>query len=43
MEHCPKRGGEITIIAAVLEQPVIEKFLAHLGLQARGKRIAGKG
>jgi hypothetical protein len=43
MEHCPKRGGEITIIAAFLKQPAIEKFLTHLGLQARGKRIAGKG
>ena len=35
MEHCPKCGGERKIIAAILEQPVIEKILAHLGLQAR--------
>ena len=35
MEHCPNRGGELKIIAAILEQPVIEKILTHLGLQAR--------
>ena len=28
-------GGELKIIAAILEQPVIEKILTHLGLQAR--------
>ena len=35
MEHCPNCGGELRIIAAILEQPVIEKILTHLGLQAR--------
>ena len=35
MEHCPNCGGELKIIAAILEQPVIEKLLTHLGLQAR--------
>ena len=35
MEHCPNCGGQLKIIAAVLEQPVIEKILTHLGLQAR--------
>jgi hypothetical protein len=35
MEHCPNFGGELKIIAAILEQPVIEKILTHLGLQAR--------
>ncbi len=35
MEHCPNCGGELKIIAAILEQPVIEKILMHLGLQAR--------
>jgi hypothetical protein len=34
-EHCPNCGGELKIIAAILEQPVIEKILMHLGLQAR--------
>ena len=34
MEHCPNRGGELNILAAILEQPVIEKILTHLGLQA---------
>lgn len=29
------RGGEPKIIAAVLEQPVLENILTHLGLQAR--------
>ena len=35
LEHCPYCGGELKIIAAILEQPVIEKILTHLGLQAR--------
>ena len=35
LEHCPNCGGESKIIAAILEQPVIEKILTHLGLQAR--------
>jgi hypothetical protein len=35
LEHCPSCGGELKIIAAILEQPVIEKILKHLGLQAR--------
>ena len=35
MAHCPNCGGELKIIAAILEQPVIEKILTHLGLQAR--------
>ncbi len=35
LEHCPNCGGELKIIAAILEAPVIEKILTHLGLQAR--------
>jgi hypothetical protein len=35
MQHCPKYSGELKIVAAVLERPVIEKILTHLGLQAR--------
>lgn len=35
LEHCPHCGGELKIIAAILEQPVIEKIPTHLGLQAR--------
>ena len=35
MEHCPNCGGDLKIIAAILVQPVIEKILTHLGLQAR--------
>ena len=33
LERCPNCGGEHKIIAAILEQPVIEKILTHLGLQ----------
>ncbi len=34
--HCPNCSGKLTIIAAaILESPVIEKILTHLGLQAR--------
>ena len=41
MGHCPNCGGELKIIAAILEQPVIEKILTHLGLQADcGRRSA---
>jgi hypothetical protein len=33
MQHCPNRGaGELKTIAAILERPVIEKILTHLGL-----------
>ena len=34
LEHCPNCGGELKIIAAILEQPVIEKILTHPGMQA---------
>jgi len=33
MEHCPNcGGGELKFIAAILERPVIQKILDHLGL-----------
>ena len=33
MQHCPNCGaGELKIIAAILERPVIEKIQTHLGL-----------
>ena len=32
IQHCPNCGGELKIIAAILERPAIEKVLAHLGL-----------
>jgi hypothetical protein len=33
MQHCPNCGaGELEIIAAILERPVIAKILTHLGL-----------
>ena len=35
LEHCPNCGGELKIIAAILQAPVIERILTHLGLQAR--------
>jgi hypothetical protein len=32
MHHCPNcSAGERQIIAAILQRPVIEKILAHLG------------
>lgn len=34
LEHCPNCGSELKIIAAIQKQPVIEKILTHLGLQA---------
>ena len=33
--HSRRIRGELKINAAILEQPVIEKILTHLGLQAR--------
>jgi hypothetical protein len=33
MQHCPNCGaGELKIIAAILERPVIEEIFTHLGL-----------
>jgi hypothetical protein len=33
LQRCPHCGaGELRIIAAILERPVIEKILSHLGL-----------
>jgi hypothetical protein len=44
LEHCLNCGGELEIIAAILEQPVIEKILTHLGLQARAPpRMPARG
>ena len=34
LEHCPNCGGQLKIIAAILESAVIERILTHLGLQA---------
>jgi len=47
MQHCPNCGsGKLKIIAAILERPVIEKILTHLGLDPqpppRG-RVRGAG
>ena len=36
MEHCPNcGGGQLKMIAAILERLVIEKILMHLGLRAQ--------
>jgi len=35
MVHFPNCGGHLKIIAAIMEQPVIEKIVTHLGLQPR--------
>ena len=34
-EPCPNCGGVLKIIAAILEQPVIEKIVTHVRLKAR--------
>ena len=39
MEHCPNCGGRLKIIAAIFEQPVIEKILTHSGCRP-GRRHA---
>ena len=36
LEHCQNCGGELKIIAAIVEAPVIQRIHTHLGLQARG-------
>jgi hypothetical protein len=44
LEHCLNCGGELKIIAAILETPVIERILTHLGLPARAPpRAAARG
>ena len=44
MAYCPNCGGELKIIAAIMGQPVFEKILTHLGLQARAPpRAPGRG
>ena len=35
LEQCPYCGGELKIIAAIIDAPVIERILTHLGLCAR--------
>jgi hypothetical protein len=35
LEHCPNCSGQLKIIATILEAPVIERILTHLGLEAR--------
>jgi hypothetical protein len=35
MEHCPNCGGQLKIIAAIVETALIERILEHLGLPAR--------
>ena len=35
LERCPNCGGQLKIIAAIVESAVIERILTHLGLQAR--------
>lgn len=49
LQHCPNFGsGELKIIAALMERPVIERILSHLGLapqppaQGQGARGAAR-
>jgi len=45
MQHCPNcGGGELKIIAAILERSVIEKILSHLGLDPQPPpRVPARG
>ena len=44
LQHCPNCGGELKIIAAIVESAVIERILTHLGLHARAPpRAAARG
>ncbi len=43
MQHCPNCGaGQLKIIAAILQRPVIEKILTHLGLTRSPRPGAGR-
>ena len=42
MAHCPNYGGELKIISAILEHPVIEKIPTHLGLRPAGPGTAAR-
>jgi hypothetical protein len=35
VKHCPNCGGDLKIIAAIEDPPVINKILSHLGLPTR--------
>jgi hypothetical protein len=39
-EHGPNCGGELKIIAAILERPVMEKVLTHLAPFGSGRPAA---
>ena len=44
MAHCPNCGGELKVIATILERTSIAKILTHLGLEARAPpRAAARG
>jgi hypothetical protein len=45
VERCPNCGaGELKIIAAILERPMIENILSHLGLDPQpAQRCARQG
>ncbi len=42
MGHCPNCGGQLKIIAAILEQPVIEKILSQLGFAGQGSTACAR-
>ena len=44
LEHCPNCAGQLKIIAAILEAPIVERILTHLELQARAPpRVPARG
>ena len=43
VEFCPRCGGRLQIIAAIVDPAVIAKILAHLHLPARPPALSGAG
>jgi len=41
IERCPRCGGHLKIIAAIVDPQVIVQILAHLGLPARSATLTG--
>jgi C4-type Zn-finger protein len=38
-QHCPNCGVELKIVAEILEQPLMDKVLKHLVLEARAPAL----
>ncbi len=42
LEHCPLCGGELKIIAAIVQAPVIERILTRPGPRGRAAPVASR-